>query len=924
MKKHITLLLWVGILSGLSAQQTGSQQAVPTQQTQQKELPAPKKITSVEGITEYQLENGLRVLLFPDESKQTITVNITYLVGSKHENYGETGMAHLLEHLVFKGTPKHPNIPQELTERGARPNGTTWTDRTNYFETFNATEDNLRWALDLESDRMINSFIAKEDLDSEMTVVRNEFESGENSPFRVLMQRTMSAAYDWHNYGKSTIGARSDIENVDIDRLQAFYKKYYQPDNAVLVVAGKFDEEKTLAMVNEFFGPIPRPERVLPTMYTFDPVKDGERTVTVKRVGDVQMVMAAYHIPPGSHEDYAPVQVLSRVMGSNPSGRLYKALVDSKKASSTGAFDFEWKDPGLMLAYAEVLKEKDLQDAKQAMLTAFEDVVNNVPSEEEVGRAKTEILKQTELMMNSSERVGLALSEAIGTGDWRLFFLNRDRVEAVTAEDVKRVAQKYLKEDNRTVGMFIPTEKPLRAEIPAAPNVNDLVADYKGRELVAAGENFDPSPENIESRTNRTTLSNGMELAFLPKKTRGEAVEARMVFRFGELEALQGKATAAQFAGSLLNKGTSTMTREQIKDKFDQLKANVYIGGGTSNAVVNITTTKTNLPEVMRLVAEVLRDPSFPEEEFEKAKSERIAGIESQRSEPQAVAFNRMQRHISPYEMSDPRYVATFDESIADINKLTLNEVKQFYKDFYGGSNATTAVVGDFDEEEIQNLIEELFADWKSPKEFKRLESQVAKVETLKESLETPDKANAFFVSSYNFEMDDNHEDYAALVLGNYMLGGGFLNSRLATRIRQKEGLSYGVGSNFSAGSLDPVASFMAYAIYAPENAEKLEAAFFEEIERVITEGYSEEEVAAAKSGWLQNRTVSRAQDNYLSSVLNNYLYLQRQLDWDAALESKIEGLTAADINAAMKRHINPNSMNVIKAGDFAKLAVVE
>jgi zinc protease len=251
MKKQITLLLWVGILCGLSAQQAMSQQAAPAQQTQQKELPAPKKITSVEGITEYQLDNGLRVLLFPDESKQTITVNITYLVGSKHENYGETGMAHLLEHLVFKGTPKHPNIPQELTERGARPNGTTWTDRTNYFETFNATEDNLRWALDLESDRMVNSFIAKEDLDSEMTVVRNEFESGENSPFRVLMQRTMSAAYDWHNYGKSTIGARSDIENVDIDRLQAFYKKYYQHDNAVLVVAGKFDEEKTLALVNE-------------------------------------------------------------------------------------------------------------------------------------------------------------------------------------------------------------------------------------------------------------------------------------------------------------------------------------------------------------------------------------------------------------------------------------------------------------------------------------------------------------------------------------------------------------------------------------------------------------------------------------------------------------------------------------------------
>jgi zinc protease len=190
------------------------------------DLPDPIKVTTVEGITEYALSNGLRVLLFPDQTKQTITVNITYLVGSKHENYGETGMAHLLEHLVFKGTPRHPDIPKELTERGARPNGTTWTDRTNYFETFSATEDNLRWALDLESDRMVNSFIAQKDLDSEMTVVRNEFEAGENNPWRVLWQKMMSTAFDWHNYGKSTIGARSDIENVPIDRLQAFYRMY--------------------------------------------------------------------------------------------------------------------------------------------------------------------------------------------------------------------------------------------------------------------------------------------------------------------------------------------------------------------------------------------------------------------------------------------------------------------------------------------------------------------------------------------------------------------------------------------------------------------------------------------------------------------------------------------------------------------------
>src|SRR5687768_6595191 len=238
-------------------------------------LAPPVKTASVEGITEYRLQNGLKVLLFPDPSKQTITVNITYMVGSKHENYGETGMAHLLEHLVFKGTPKHPNIPQELTAHGARPNGTTWVDRTNYFETFNATDENLDWALDLEADRMVNSFISKKDLDSEMTVVRNEFESGENDPFGVLMERVMSTAFLWHNYGKTTIGARSDIENVPIERLQAFYKRYYQPDNAVLLVAGKFDEPKTLALIDKYFSPIPKPARTLEKVYTSEPTQDG-------------------------------------------------------------------------------------------------------------------------------------------------------------------------------------------------------------------------------------------------------------------------------------------------------------------------------------------------------------------------------------------------------------------------------------------------------------------------------------------------------------------------------------------------------------------------------------------------------------------------------------------------------------------------
>src|SRR5215813_14760550 len=226
---------------------------------------------SMAGITEYTYPNGLRVLLLPDSGSSTITVNAVYLVGSRHEGYGESGMAHLLEHMLFIKSTSDRNIKKELEDHGARWNGTTWFDRTNYYETVNASEENLRWALGLEAERMVNMRIEKALLDTEMTVVRNEFERGENSVSGVLEERVLSAAYLWHNYGKSTIGSRADIERVPIDRLAAFYHKYYQPDNAYVTIAGQIDPSRALALVGTTLGAIPRPSRPLDQTYTVEP-----------------------------------------------------------------------------------------------------------------------------------------------------------------------------------------------------------------------------------------------------------------------------------------------------------------------------------------------------------------------------------------------------------------------------------------------------------------------------------------------------------------------------------------------------------------------------------------------------------------------------------------------------------------------------
>ncbi len=859
------------------------------------------------------------MLLFPDQTKQTITVNITYLVGSRNENYGETGMAHLLEHLMFKGTPKHPNIPQELTSHGARPNGTTWFDRTNYFETFQATEENLKWALELEADRMVHSFIAKKDLDSEMTVVRNEFEAGENDPVGVLDQRVLSTAYLWHNYGHDTIGARADIENVPIERLQAFWRTYYQPDNAVLLVAGKFDEEKTLAMINATFSPISRPSRTLPATYTAEPTQDGERSVTLRRVGDVQALAVAYHVPAGSHPDAAAVEILAEVLGDTPSGRLHKALVDAKKATSVSSFFLDLKEPGFLLLRAEVRQDQSLEDAKTTMLQTIDGAVKTPPSKEEVERARAKILKNIELTMNSADRVGLQMSEWIGAGDWRLFFLNRDRIRKVTPEDVGRAAASYLKASNRTVGEFIPTAKPERAEIPSAPDVAALLKDYKGDAAIAAGEAFDPSPASIESRTLRSALPGGLKLALLPKKTRGATVVAAMTLRYGDEKSLVNRVTAAQLTGGMLTRGTARHTRQQIKDEFDRLRARVSIGGGPTQAVLSIETTRENLPAVLSLAAECLRESTFPAAEFETLKQETLASIEQGKSEPEEIAGTAYQRHLNPYPKGDVRYVPTSDEELAEVKATSLEDVKKFYSDFYGASNGELAIVGDIDAKAAGKLAQDLFDNWKSPRSYARVPGVYHDVAPAHESFEAPDKANAVLFAGMNLELRDDDPDYPALVLGNYMLGGGFLNSRLAVRIRQKEGLSYGVGSRLQASSLDKSGSFMTFAIYAPQNAGKLEAAFKEEIARVLKDGFETKEVEEARSGWLQSRQVSRAQDAALARLLAQDLYLSRTLAWDAEMEKKVAALTPDQIVSALRRHIDPAKITIVKAGDFAK-----
>ena len=896
----------------------------------------PVKVASIEGVTEYRLTNGARVLLFPEASRPTVTVNMTVLVGSRHEGYGESGMAHLLEHMVFKGTPNHPQVSKALRDHGASFNGTTNSDRTNYFETMPATDENLEFGIALESDRLVNSYVSGADLQSEMTVVRNEFERGENNPGSILNQRIHAAAYEWHNYGKSTIGSRSDIERVPIDNLRAFYKKYYQPDNVVLVVAGRFDEAKALALVEKHLGSIPKPARKLDATYTEEPPQDGERTVTLRRVGAVGSVGVAYHVPAAAHADWAPLSLMAGIISQSPNGRLHKALVESRLATNASAGMDNSHDPGLFFASASCPPET-LETVREALVKTLESLGDVPFTDDEVNKAKVRSKRNAEMLQSNSQAMAQALSSASSHGDWRLLFIQRDRIAAVTASDVNRVAKTYFQKPNRTVGLYIPAKESTRLAVPNAPPIDLVVKDYKGGTVGAAGEAFDPSPANLDSRI-KVVNQDGFKAGLLPKKNRGETVSLVLTLHYGNEDSLKGQTTAAGMLPGLMMAGTKKHDRQALREELDSLGVRIGTGGGgggrggrggrgggggggaAGQLTFSVEAKRETLPKALNLLGEILREPAFPADEFETSKRRMTSMLSAGRTEPRTLAGNTLSRTLSPYLKEDVRYVPTLEETLDRTKHVTLEQIKTLYETQIGGSHAELGIVGDFDLESTLQLVKKILSGWESKVPYKRIDHKVADNGTgLKEDIVTPDKANAEYLAGLSFPLSDGDPDYPALRIGNFIFGGSTLASRIGDRIRQKDGLSYGATSSLTASSRDPVASLTVTVSTNPANIDKVTAAVMEELQRFLKDGPTDKELADAKKAYVEAQKVGRTGDAAIAGQIASNLNTGRTFAFVADQEKAILALTPAKVADAFRKHVDPKRLVIIRAGDFQK-----
>ncbi|MCH7814631.1 MAG: insulinase family protein [Planctomycetes bacterium] len=643
-----------------------------------------------------------------------------------------------------------------------------------------------------------------------------------------------------------------------------------------------------------------------------------------------------YHTPSGSHPDFPAIQVLRGVLTTRPAGRLYKALVETGIVASVSGSAFAWAEPGVMEFMAEVRLDKDVRLALDEMTKVVEGVATADITSEEVERIKTQLLKNIKLSLTNSGRIGVRLSESIAQGDWRLFFIHRDRLKQVKAADLTKVAQRYLVEANRTAGLFIPTEKPSRTTVPPRPDVAEMVRNFKGSETIAQGEAFAATPENIEKRTRRLVLPSGIKVALLAKKTRCEAVRVSFRFHYGTADALRGHETALGLIPSMLMRGTRERNYQQLRDAIDQLESRIFVGGGRGRGgrrggggggggakgsfSASIESDRAHVIAAIELLGEILSQPAFDPAEFELVVKNRQSRLERSLSDPRARGMNALSRAMNPWPPDSIHYVPTIEEQIERLKSVSLGSVSDLYSRYYGGGHLEVAVLGDFDEAEVEAALKNVFGSWKSLAPYERIAREHRPIESASLSIITPDKEMATVAMGTTFEMRDDDPDYPALVLANYVFGQS-AKSRLMNRLRHEGGLSYGAGASLRVGRQDRRASLIGTAICAPQNAAEALTAMREEFAKWMAEGITDEELADARTSYALKFENTLANDRFVLGELVSGLEIDRTFVYRADLLAKIQSLTKADIQRVLAERLKDAPFVEMQAGDLEREA---
>ena len=880
-------------------------------------------------ISEYRLDsNGLTVLLLPDHSAPAVTMMVTYRVGSRNESYGTTGATHLLEHLMFKGTRDHnreksTGYDQLLERTGAITNATTSQDRTNYYQTV-GTQD-LELAITLEADRIRNLRLREEDRRPEMTVVRNEYEIGENNPAEALEKEMWGVAYLAHPYHHSTIGWRSDFEKVPIEKLRAFYDTYYWPNNATVTIIGDFDPAKALALIKQHYGSIPKSPQPIPELYTTEPSQTGARRVVVQRPGELGVVMIAQKIPAATDKDYAALRVLGMILSDGRNSRLYQALTDKNLTTGVGAYPQFNHDPSLFFVTAELAPGVTHQDVEQRVLDEIARVQKDGVQADEVAAAIAKYTAETTFERDGSMAMAFAINECIAVGDWNLYYQLVKAIKGVTPADVQRVAKKYFGEDQRSTGWYIPRDEKVEEGVSENGSTEQSAV---GAEVKGGVKEAVKSPEKEQRAKPQAALSKGaevLEVAKIAPRIVRKDIDGidLLVCPTGVKDVVAIKGTIPAFdaanpilgelAAEMLERGTAKHDAEAIAAALDKVGAQIQFANDAGTLRFELRCLKRNSTEVIGLLAEQLREPSFPSEEFEKLRKQKIAESQQLKDDTTSQALIAFRRAI--FQPGHPQYRMTPDERIAALEKAKVDDVKAFHGKYFGPKYCTMVVVGDVEPAAIQKEIASAFGGWKGGEPLPKSVAAKPLQKTKELTVDVPGKTSVSVLMGAPTGLRYADADYLPLSVATNVLGTGF-TSRLISTVRDTEGLTYGIGSQL--GSTDRLdQSWIVYASFAPSLLKQGLESTRRELTKWYHDGITEAELDYRKSAMVGAHRVNMATSAGLADVILNTVRRGLELNWIDEYPKKVAALKLDQVNKIVRDRLDPDKLVIVKAGSL-------
>jgi zinc protease len=896
-----------------------------------------ERLDSLSGITEYRLRsNGMHILLAPNHAAPVITFLVVYHVGSRNEAPGNTGSAHLLEHMIFNKSTKNfgkangkPTFQEVLAEAGAdfgSTNMTTWYDRMTGYSTLPAIK--LELAMRIEADRLGRALILDSERQPEMSVVRNEYEIGENNPSVALYKAVVAEAIQAHPYHWSTIGYRSDIEGVSTDKLREHYRDFFHPDNATAVLVGDFDPARALSLFDREFGAFAHSKKPIPEVITVEPPQEGERRVVVKRSGQVGLVEVAYVRPGSLDPDFIPLDVLQAILGFGVNSRLYQALVEKKLATNVDASNYTLMDPFPFLVEATLAPGVGHQKVEDALKAALYEVAKNGVTQKELERAQNQIEVAVIRSRDGTYPFASSLGEAVASASWKWFVGYVDALKKVSLEDVKRVAAKYFVPDHATVGWFIPVteeaSKPAGGALP--PTKHGAGGSRWGSGEAAAGAAAAPASAAggapvtgalpFAQRTLHRVLSNGITLDVLENHS-VPTVAIQGIALAGRMTAPEGKPAVPELTAMMLSRGTRTADKRTLAARLDDVGAGLDISSGRYDTGIAGSGLSRNLKLILETLADELRNPAFPDSELSKAKLEMRTDVLQAYDNTAQRAYDRVTQIVFPE--GHPYRSATKDVMLASIDRSNAADLRAFHKQRYVGSGMYFAIVGDVDPSEVATMFEALFGAIPRGERPEYPEARTTPGAPTREVITMAGKANMDLMCGMASGLRRTDPDYDAAIIANAVLGQSALTARLGKRIRDTEGLSYSLWSRFlMADYLDGL--WILDIKLAPQNLSKAMQSAREVIDEYAKDGPTQEEIDAQKSFFAGNFQVRLGTNAGVAQALvdaEKFGFGPSYLD---EYPARIRAVTRGQVLAALRAHLSPDALTTVVAGDLTSL----